>query len=368
MVRRGIYDRPYLFRYGSMIAVGGYVDLLGSYMVEEGVSDGFSFEARRFNLFVFSSISRYVRLTAELEFEHGTEEIALETALVDVRLHSMLNLRGGILLVPLGRFNITHDSPIYDIIDRPLVSTRIIPSTYSDVGGGLFGVFYFGRNHKLTYEAYVVNGLTSGIVTNSEDGTRINRGKTAAIFEEDQNGVPGLTGRIGYVMPFGLEVGVSTYAGIYNHFRADGEDIDEARWLTIFAVDAEFSKGPLLIRMEAAWAWIDVQPDLRELYATFQWGMYADVGVTVWKGRFWVLRQASLVLAARFDYIDLNVGSFSSTGQNIGDETIRISAGISFRPTPQTSLRVVYQHNWLLDSLGNPARRGGIQLGLASYF
>lgn len=366
MVKRGIYDRPYLYRYGSAIALGGYVDLAANYMQEEGITDGFSFEARRFNLFVFSSISRFVRLTAELEFEHGTAEIALETALVDIRLHSMLNIRGGILLPPLGRFNISHDSPIYDLVDRPLVSKQIIPSTYSDVGGGLYGVFHFGRSHQLTYEIYVVNGLTAGIVSGSSDGTRIANGKSASLFEEDNNGVPAVTGRLGYTMPFGVEVGLSGYAGIYNQPKKDGEEVGTARWLKLLVVDAEFSKGPLTIRGEAAWAWIDVPENLKPIYATFQWGFYTDISLRIWKGRVLMLRNASLTVVTRIDYIDLHVGQ--RNGKNIGDETVRLSVGLSFRPAPQTSLRLLYQHNWMTDSFDNPSRKGGVQLGLATYF
>jgi pheromone shutdown-related protein TraB len=86
-----------------------------------------------------------------------TEEINLETALVDVLFHTAVNLRAGILLSPIGRFNIAHDSPRYDIIERPLVSTEIIPSTLSEVGLGFFGALYptqFDRiyaGHRLDY-------------------------------------------------------------------------------------------------------------------------------------------------------------------------------------------------------------------------
>ena len=80
------------------------------------------------------------------------------------------------------------------------------------------------------------------------------------------------------------------------------------------------------------------------------------------------MKNAAFYLVGRFDYIDLNMGTRQSTGEAIGDETIRVTAGISFRPTPQTSIRVVYQHNWIQDVFNNPARRAGIQFGMASYF
>src|SRR3990172_5257782 len=59
-------------------------------------------------------------------FEHGTEEIALETALVDLRIRPSLVLRAGILLPPIGYLNQNHDSPPWDWVDRPLVTPQVI--------------------------------------------------------------------------------------------------------------------------------------------------------------------------------------------------------------------------------------------------
>lgn len=368
LVKGGIYDRPYLYRQGQMIAIGGYVEMLGQYLVEDGVSKGFSFEARRFNLFIFSSISRLIRLTAEIEYEHGSEEIAVETALLDVRFHPMINLRGGILLVPLGKFNVSHDAPIYDVIDRPLVSTQIIPATYSDIGFGLFGAFYPALNHKLTYEIYAVNGLTSGIIANAAEGTRIAKGKSKELFGEDQNGLPAFAVRLAYESSIGLDFGVSLYAGVYNQFQREGETIADMKWLTIFAANAEFSYGPLSLRAEFAWAHIQLPENLPEIFASDQWGIYIDAMVRVWQGKMLFLPRAALYIVGRFDYIDLNMGKRQGTQESFGDETIRITAGISFRPTPQTSIRIVYQHNWLTDFLNNPSRSAGVQFGMASYF
>lgn len=134
--RGGLYDRPYILEFRGKTAIGGYAEMNSNYLREEGIAEGFSLEQRRFNIFIYSAISEHVKLTSELEFEHGTEEIALETALVDVLFATPLNFRAGILLPPIGRFNILHDSPRYDVIDRPLVSTQIIPATLSEVGIG----------------------------------------------------------------------------------------------------------------------------------------------------------------------------------------------------------------------------------------
>jgi hypothetical protein len=370
-VRRGIYDRPYLMRLGSIsndVAIGGYLDLAGSYLQRDGVSDGFSAEARRFNIFLTSRIADFLRLSSELEFEHGAEEISLEFAALDVLLHHTLNLRAGVLLVPIGKFNIAHDSPLYDVVDRPLVSTRIIPATFSDVGGGLFGTFYPG-GHKLTYEAYVINGLQSGVI--AAEGTRLAAGKGAGRFEKDNNGQPAVTARVGYATPprrwFNLEMAGSFYSGAYNQFQGDGLVFDDPRWLHIAAYDAEASVGPVTVRGELAYAWIDLPPALTALHGGNQFGFYGEIIGTFFKRSLLMFQRAALLGVLRVDYVDLNRGR-RADGTAIGDETWRLTAGLSFRPVPATSLRVAYLHEWVTDLLGNPGRAGGVQLGIATYF
>lgn len=152
LAQEGIYDRPFI---GSVsnTAIGGYIEGNTNYFVEDGITDGFSMELRRFNIFMYSSISRRVRFLSELEFEHGTEEIALETALVDFQISPALVLRAGIILPPIGYLNQNHDSPKWDFVDRPLVTTGVIPSTLSEVGAGVYGkgvsdgVMQIGRAH-----------------------------------------------------------------------------------------------------------------------------------------------------------------------------------------------------------------------------
>jgi hypothetical protein len=103
--QEGIYNRPVVGSVGRT-AVGGYVEGNTNYAVEDGVGEGFAMELRRFNIFLFSSIGSRIRFISELEFEHGTEEIALETALIDVAINPSFVIRAGIILPPLGAFNV----------------------------------------------------------------------------------------------------------------------------------------------------------------------------------------------------------------------------------------------------------------------
>src|SRR5262245_3607197 len=92
-VQGGVYNRPFLASVGRT-AIGGYLEGNTNYFQENGISEGFSTELRRFNVFLFSSIGPRIRIISELEFEHGTEEIKLETALLDFQVNPSFILRG----------------------------------------------------------------------------------------------------------------------------------------------------------------------------------------------------------------------------------------------------------------------------------
>lgn len=358
-VKGGIYDKPYLVRPSARLAVGGYAEMLVRSNYEAGIHEGYSFEARRFNLFLFSSISDLIKLTSELEFEHGTEEIKLEMALVDLQFREEFNLRGGILLSPIGKFNLAHDSPRNEFVDRPLVSTRIIPSTLSEAGLGFYGSFYpFGEN-RLTYETYLVNGLTDGIVL-AGDGTSLPDGRPEA-FEEDNNGSPAFAGRLAFAPQFGGELGLSIHTGRYNTYKVEGVDVDEPRSATLLALDAEYEIGRFTLQGELARASIEIPPSLVGLFAEKQRGFYGQVLYNIFDGILPMFPQSILVVGTRYDYIDLDADID-------GAHLRRFTFGINLRPVPETVLKLNYLHNWEFDRINNETRSAALQFGIATYF
>ncbi len=369
--QEGVYNRPFVASAGQgavRTALGGYLETAAHYFVEDGVSEGFSLEMRRFNLFVYSSIARRLKMLAELEFEHGTEEIALETALLDVELSPALTLRGGIILPAVGRFNQNHDAPLYEFVERPLVSTQIIPSTLSEVGAGLYGRFLVG-DATMTYDLYFMNGLGSGVVLNADSRTSLAAGKDEAAFAEDNNGFPSFNSRLALAHDRFGEVGLSWYGGPYNDFRAEGETVAPKLWLHILAVDLEAAIQDLQLQGEFAWNRVDVPGGLAELFAERQYGLYLDAIYPLFDFNWGSNYTAVINGAVRIDRVDFNLGKFGSTGDRIYDEETVLSIGPSIRPVADTVFRINYRTHWIRDLLGNPAvRRSGFQFGLATYF
>ena len=96
---------------------------------------------------------------SEIEFEHGSTDkngsVSVEFAALDFMFDPMANVRAGMVLMPMGFLNQIHEPPFYFGNSRPEVEKQIIPSTWREIGVGLFGELLPG----LTYTSYVVNGL-----------------------------------------------------------------------------------------------------------------------------------------------------------------------------------------------------------------
>jgi len=363
-----IYDRPSITIGKTTTTVGGYIEGNTNYFMEDGVTEGFSMELRRLDLFFYSSIGSRIKFLAEIEFEHGTEEIKLETAMLDFEFNPAFNFRAGIIFAAIGLVNVNHDPPKWEFIERPLSSTQIIPSTLSEVGFGIHGKFFKNEN-VISYDAYLVNGLNENIILNGEGKTFLQAGKSEEMFGEDNNGTPMFNGKIALANRKYGELGVSYYGGVYNRFRIEGDEVEEKRNLHIYALDLTAKIKKATIYGEYVWAMIDVPEDINEIYGTQQRGGFIEVMYPVLKRKMLMFENAVINVNLRGEKIDYNVGTFKFNGADIGDEVTAIAGGLSFRPSANTVIKANYRYQWMIDTLGNPpGLMAGFQFGVASYF
>ena len=262
---RLVYAKPFVS--APKAIVGGYMDIQyraqrkGS--IENGYAGGGSngFDQQRFVPFFYADITEHVKMAAELEIEHGIREtsdngleIGLEFAQIDYLIHEPINLRAGILLLPVGKFNLLHDSPLNDLTDRPLVSRFVIPTTMAETGAGIYGTFYPGRLSKVDYELYFTTGPcgndTDGTpLINEADGTRGSRQRKCPSDDGlDLNNGKAVVGRVAYSPMLGAEVAGSGYYG-------NAAPFNNYNPLSIMALDWTFQRGPFELLGEAAWAY-----------------------------------------------------------------------------------------------------------------
>lgn len=217
------------------VKIGGYVDFR---YVTRGLDDGLEiqenidennpdmtdvtnfkrngFTTPQFVLAVAASLTDKLVFNSELEFEFAGAEVEVEQLYLEYRFDPKFNLRGGVIIPPLGRFNLFHDSNLRDIATRPLASTFVIPSTYKDAGIGANGEFNLGRGMKLGYEGYIVNGLRS------DEGGEFAR--EIGLFESkgnnrffDNNSQKSVVGRLMFSPKIGTELGASGYRGKHDN-------------------------------------------------------------------------------------------------------------------------------------------------------
>jgi hypothetical protein len=357
-VRGGVHDKPFIAQLGRGTSIGGYTEVHFRFERTEGVNEEVTFDAKRFNIFTYTPVTDRVRVASELEFEEGGEEIKIEIAAIDFEVHEALTFRGGVILSPLGRFNLAHDSPANDLTDRPLVSTEIIGTALSEAGMGLFGAFYPSANSRLTYEIYGVNGFNDGVLIGSEAGTRIPAGKGNF---ENNNQNPAFVGRVAISPHPSVEVGASGHTGPYNVHDVEGLKVDEKRSLTIFALDGELRWDRFELLGEYVHASIDVPDQLLSLQAEKQQGLYLQGNIHFLRGGLSALPKSVFTGVVRYGLVDFDTDID-------GDKQDRLTLGLNFRPTEDTVFKLDYQYNWLRDRFNLEARSAAFLFSTATYF
>jgi hypothetical protein len=355
-VEGGIYDKPFLKSAGR-VSIGGYADAQFRYERVQGVLEEATFLLQRINLFTFAPVSERVRVAAEIEFEEGGGEIKIELGVIDFEIHDAFTFRGGIILSPLGRFNLAHDSPANELTDRPLASTEIIPATFSEPGMGFYGAFYPSSSSRITYEAYAVNGLSEGIANDLEGTLRIPAGKNNW---EDNNARPAFVSRVALSPHASSELGVSVHTGPYNEYNVEGLAVaEERRDVTIFALDVDATWNRY--RFSGEYAKANVEFPSSSGFQENQQGFYGELSGTFLERRLSRLPESHFRGVVRFEIADFD----SDTD---GDSHRRLTFGVNFRPAPETVFKLDWQRNWVRDSFENEEEGAAILLSSASYF
>jgi hypothetical protein len=365
------YSRPFVAVGKLPVSVGGYMETNWQHLGTDGVSEGHQFQFRRVSIFISSTIGKRLKFLSEIEFEDGGKEIAVEFAALDVELHPLLNLRGGMILNPIGAFNQNHDGPKWEFTDRPIAATQMLPATWSNAGFGLYGKHY-NKDWMFGYEVYASGNFDNSITDNIENKTFLPAAKNnAERFEEINSGLPLFTAKVAARNNKVGELGLSYMGGVYNKFQDDGLQLDDKRRVDIFAVDFNTTISKLKTFITGEWAWIkiNVPSTFTQQYGNKQQGGFIDIVQPVIKKKMFGWEKATLNLACRLEYVDWNKGKFASTGGNIAEDLWSIMPAISFRPSAQTVFRLNYRHQQQQDILGNPpAKTGGFSFGISTYF
>ena len=372
-----IYARPFVASPKAIL--GGYMDI--EYINRDNDGENSKFDQHRLVPFIYGDVSNSVKFAAEIEIEHG-EELKVEFAVIDYLINEPVNLRAGILLLPVGKFNLLHDSPLRDLTERPLVDRRIIPTTLHQPGVGFYGTFYPTSLSQVNYEIYLTSGFTNAFKNNEGENPESNitvtnglRSARSNNTDFDNNEGKGWVGRVAFSPMLGAEIGTSGFVGTY--------DAASDRNIGIFALDWTLQRGPWELIGESAWAWIEDNnlmangapiPD-NQTNPTSMQGYYIQANyhfLPQWLTDLFPnhFRQevSTFTFSTRWNQIFLNGGLPDTEISERGDQQ-RLEVGFNFRPTEDTVFKANFEYQpRALDADKNRVHTTGGIASIATYF
>lgn len=221
------------------VTVGGYGEL--TYNRENNKNA--ELDVQRLVLLFGYKFDDRTQFITEVEFEH-VNEVYVEQAFLQYSVSDNVNLRAGLMLVPMGIINEYHEPTTFNGVERPSIDGSIIPTTWREIGVGLSGR---ANEASLGYQAYLFNGFASttsdgnGNITGGKiggsNGLRGGRQKGAKSTMNNIN----FSGKLDYYGLPGLRLGLSGYFG-RTQSPADVEEIDGADvGIAMVGLDARYA-------------------------------------------------------------------------------------------------------------------------------
>ncbi|MBF6648828.1 hypothetical protein [Methylobacter sp. BlB1] len=331
-----------VYQVGKGLSIGGYGEANYQAIVgnEKGKKDNADFE--RLVLYAGYKFTDSILFNSEIEFEHGSTDdggsVSVEFAALDFFIDPMANIRAGMVLLPMGFINTIHEPPFYFGNNRPEVERQIIPSTWREIGVGLFGEIL----PNLTYTAYVVNGLNAADFTS--DGIRSGRQKGSQAKAEDL----AFVGRVDYApeaLP-GLSVGGSAYAGNSGQNQDfGGQQVDA--FTQLYEAHVQWKYRGLEFRTLGSWGHIDDADVLSaakgQTIGSSNYGWYTEVGYDVLP---LLVKDTTQYLAPFFRYEQFDTIAGTPTGF-LDDETKDrqiYQFGLNYKPIPNVVIKADYRN------------------------
>ena len=283
-------------------------------------------------------------LNSEIEYEHAVAaadtggEVAVEFAYLDYMHSRSINVRSGLVLLPIGLVNELHEPTVSISARRPDVDDVIIPTTWRELGAGMYG-----DNGVIAWRGYVTSSLTATGFT-PDEGIRGGRQEGSEALAEDW----AVSGRLDYIGTNGLVVGASGFTGDTGQGATtpSGEKIDGRT--SLFDVHADWQWRGLWLRGLYAHTTVS-QADLinqlngfvgDESVGSRQAGWYVQAAYDVLS--FSPNSRMSLLPYARYEQYDTQEQVPDGYLRNPGNDIDALTVGVAFKPID----RLIFKLDW----------------------
>ena len=338
------------------VTVGGY----GEITYNQPEADNGELDVQRLVLLFGYKFNDKVQFVTEIELEH-VEEIFVEQAFLQYSLNDNVNLRGGLMLVPMGIVNEYHEPTTFNGVERPSIDGSIVPTTWREIGVGVSGRF---DEISLRYQAYVFNGFSSvngEKVLGGKNGLRNGRQKGIRSTVDS----PNFAAKADYYGIPGLRLGLSGYFG-RSQAEDEVEDIDGTSvGISMIGLDARYAFKRFTARGQFIHASITDTEDYNNLYTadlgSALQGYYLEAAYNLLP----LGKEQQLYAFARFEDYDTHASVDGGLMKNDSYDRNEWTFGLSYKIAPGAVVKADYQ---IKDSAADSDVPNQLNVGLGVWF
>lgn len=329
------------------LTIGGYAQIDYNQPLNSDTYNNGILDVHRLVLLFGYKFNSRTQFITEIEFEH-VKEVYVEQAFIDYRINNFINLRAGLMLIPMGIVNEYHEPPTYNGVERPMLDNYIVPTTWRELGIGITGNI---PNVSLKYQAYIVNGFSSynsnGPTLRGSDALRKGRQKGAESFVSS----PNFAGKIEYYGVRGLNFGLSGYVGntqstLYNGLEKNNANAvaqadSSVIGVSMIGLDARYNLKGIMLRGQLNIAsisntnqynYISNPDDKINDLGSGLFGYYIEAGYNVFQSAKNI--KTELIPFVRYSIVDTHQRVASDIAKNEKYKRTIVTTGLGWKVAP----------------------------------
>ncbi len=355
----------------SNLKIGGYGQIDYNQALDKDFKTPGLLDVHRIILFFGYDFSSKWELITEIELEH-VSEIYVEQAYLAYKHNKYINFKGGLILIPMGYINEYHEPTVFLGVERPLLDSKIVPTTWREIGFGIYGRI---PELSIKYQLYIVNGFNGYNSSAKFDGDDAYRGGRQKGAESIINS-PSISSKIELYGIKHIKLGISGYLGksqssLYSQLSTSNlAEISKADSSVVstrmIGLDASYNHKGLQLRGQTIFA------HNKNVEAYNKFG-HTDLGEDIFGYYFQVAynvlgsskTSTSLLPFLRYENFDTHFTLSQGTTENPKNHRKALFAGFSYFPVNGVVLKGDFQ--WVKTNFSDKVSKG-FNLGIGYQF
>jgi hypothetical protein len=322
--------------------VGGYGEIT---LGDPNGSEKARLDIPRFVIYLDHYFSDKWAFKSETEIEHvklsgeGGGEVALEQAFLDYHANNNIGWRGGLLLIPMGIINQTHEPNTFYSVERPVFDQEIIPTTWREIGTGIYGDLAEG----IKYQLYISEGLKGeGIGEEGLEEAKQEGSAGAATSEEfagSDASHPVVSAKLEFIPLAGLRVGASAY---FQPQAFDTVPEGSSGSFLMAMLDVRYENGPFHLRGEGGMFTVNEEAAMFNGVPKQATGGYVEAAFNIMP---WLSTAASEILPfVRYESFEVKPSvETMEDGKEEEEAESFITGGVAYKPLDNLIFKIDYR-------------------------